>query len=109
MGLLNYLFGDNRISSTGKRKHPIRFRKAVKIGFIIHTKNSAEHNGRPVKKFTNGHNASTYAKEMSKRWHTTVYVYKVNLNSYSLGTGDDIGTERYGVFSIKQYRGQLCQ
>ena len=107
MGLLNTLFGNIKFSSTASNttKHrPVHRQKHyVKTGYIIHTNKSADCNGSPIKTFTSGHNASSFARAMAKKWHTTVYVYKVDLNHYSLGTGDDLGTARYGVFSVKQY------
>lgn len=101
MGLLNTLFGNIKISFTAG--HPHRHGLRVKVGYIIHTSKSADCNGSPIKTFTSGRNAGNFAEKMAKKWHTTVMVYKVDLNFYSLGTGDNLGTRRYGVFSVRQY------
>jgi hypothetical protein len=99
------LFGNIKIESTQTHASHKKYtpRVQLKIGYIIHTSSSMDCNGRPIKIFTSGHNASDFAKKAANRWHKTVYVYKVNLNYYSLGTGDNLGTARFGIYSEKIY------
>jgi hypothetical protein len=68
------------------------------ISYIVHTYESADCNGTPIKIFKSKRNCFGYAKKLSRRLNQTVYVYKVNLNHYSLGTGDSVGISRYGIF-----------
>lgn len=82
-----------------KKKQVRQKHHKVNIGYIVHTSESADCNGIPIKTFKSKRNSFGYAKKLSKRLNKAVYVYQVDLNRYSLGTGDTFEIHRYGVFN----------
>jgi hypothetical protein len=90
-----------------KRKHFRHVRQKrhkVNIGYIVHTSESSDCNGTPLKTFKSKRNSLGYAKKLSLRLDKTIYVYQVDLNHYSLGTGDTVEINRYGVFNTYVFR-----
>ncbi|WP_292468557.1 hypothetical protein [Methanolobus sp.] len=85
-------------------RHVRRKRHKVNIGYIVHTSESSDCNGKPIKTFKSKRNSLGYAKKLSRRLDKTVYVYQVDLNHYSLGTGDTVEINRYGVFNTYVFR-----
>lgn len=107
IGLINWLCGNTKITFTQNTPDKTKVHRIhkvhIKIGYIVHTSQSMDCNGNPIKVFSSGRNAGSYAKKLSNKLCKPIYVYKVNLNSYSLGTGDDLGTVRYGVYTERVY------
>jgi len=109
MNFLSWLFGSYW---TRKRRHTASKKHFVKIGYIVHDSETEDCNGTPRKIFMSMKNSHGYARRLSKRERRTIFVYEVDLNYYSLGTGDTPGMPgscRYGVFRGWSFKGHLCK
>jgi hypothetical protein len=103
VGFLSWLFGLNHKQA---KIHTPRNNHFVRIGYIVHDSKTMDCNGDPRKIFMSIKNSHGYARYLSKREKRTIYVFEVDLDDYSLGTGDSPKSScMYGVFRGWNFKG----
>lgn len=108
MGLIKdifNLFGYQKTNySRNRGNYNTKHHYSIKIGYIVHTSESADCNGTPIQTFYSRKHCFNYAKKLAYKLNKNVYVYKVNLNHHSLGTGDSVEMARYGIYKKFAFR-----